>query len=112
MTTLPGIIFAPKGDALFVTRGVILIKSIREQNGSFGSNRLSQEQIGAECSTRICDLEPHVNRDEKETVRAKEEIAEEIKREDYESDTTRIPMKTKETARPSNRRRKLRVYLP
>jgi hypothetical protein len=88
-----------------------LIKSIREQNGSFGSNRLSQEQIGAECSTRICDLEPHVNRDEKETVRAKEEIAEEIKREHCESDNTGIPLKAKETVRRSNRR-KLRVYLP
>jgi hypothetical protein len=88
------------------------MKSIREKNSGFGSNRLSQEQIGTEFSTRICDLESHVNRDEKETVRAKEGIAEEIKREDYESDTTRIPRKAKEAARPSNRRRKLRVYFP
>ena len=88
------------------------MKSIREKNGGFGSNRLRQEQIGAEFSTRMCNLEPHVNRDEKETVRAKEGIAEEIKREDCESDTTGIPLKAKETARPSNRRRKLRVYLP
>lgn len=58
------------------------MKSIREKNGGFGSNRLSQEQIRAEFLTRICDLEPHVNRDEKETIRAKEEIGEEIKRED------------------------------
>ena len=88
------------------------MKSITEKNGGFGSNRLRQEQIGAEFSTRMCNLEPHVNRDEKETVRAKEGIAEEIKREDCESDTTGIPLKAKETARPSNRRRKLRVYLP
>ena len=88
------------------------MKSIREKNGGFGSKRLSQEQIGAEFSTRICDLEPPVNRDEKETVRAKEGIAEEIKREDCESDNTEIPFKAKETARASNRRRKLRVYLP
>ena len=88
------------------------MKSIREKNGGFGSNRLRQEQIGAEFSARMCNLEPHVNRDEKETVRAKEGIAEEIKREDCESDTTGIPLKAKETARPSNRRRKLRVYLP
>jgi len=88
------------------------MKSIREKNGGFGSNRLRQEQIGAEFSTRMCNLEPHVNRDEKETVRAKEGIAEEIKREDCASDTTGIPLKAKETARPSNRRRKLRVYLP
>jgi hypothetical protein len=88
------------------------MKSIREKNGGFGSNRLRQEQIGAEFSTRMCNLEPHVNRDEKETVRAKEGIAEEIKREDYESDTTGIPLKAKETVRSSNRRRKLRVYLP
>jgi hypothetical protein len=39
------------------------MKSIREKNGGFGSNRLSQEQIGAEFSTRICDLEPPVNRE-------------------------------------------------
>ena len=77
-----------------------------------GSNRLCQEQIGAEFSTKICDLESHINREEKETVRAKEGISEEIKREDSESDTTGIPLKAKETARPSNRRRKLRVYLP
>ena len=88
------------------------MKSIREKNGGLGSNRLSQEQIGAEFSTRMCNLEPHVNRDEKETVRAKEGIAEEIKREDCESDTAGIPLKAKETARASNRRRKLRVYLP
>jgi len=58
---------------------------------------------------RICDLESHINRDEKETVRAKEGISEEIKRADSESDTTGIPLKAKETARPSYRRRKLRV---
>jgi hypothetical protein len=87
------------------------MKSIREKNGGFGSNRLSQEQIGAEFSTRICDLEPYVNRDENETVRAKEGIAEEIKREDCESDNTGIPLKAKKTVRRSNRR-KLRVYLP
>jgi hypothetical protein len=87
------------------------MKSIRVKNGGFSSNRLSQEQIGAEFSTRICDLEPHVNRDEKETVRAKEGIAEEIKREDCESDNTGIPLKAKETVRPSNQR-KLRVYFP
>jgi len=95
-----------------VPRGVTLIKSIREKNGSLSSNRLSQEQIGAEFSTRICDLESHINRDEKETVRVKEGISEEIKRADSESDTTGIPLKAKETARPSYRRRKLRVYLP
>jgi hypothetical protein len=88
------------------------MKSIREKNGGFGSNHLSQEQIEAEFSTRTCDLEPPVNRDEKKTVRAKEGIAEEIKREDCESDNTGIPLKAKETVRPSNRRRKLRLYLP
>jgi hypothetical protein len=101
-----------KGDPLFVPRGVTLIKSIREKNSGLSSNRLSQEQIGAEFSTRICDLESHINRDEKETVRVKEGISEEIKRADSESDTTGIPLKAKETARPSYRRRKLRVYLP
>jgi len=112
MTTLPGIIFAAKVIHYFVTRGVTLMKSITEKKGGLSSNRLSQEQIGAEFSTRICDLERHVNRDEKETVRAKEGISEEIKRADSESDTTGIPLKAKEKARPSNRRRKLRVYLP
>ncbi len=112
VTTLPGIIFAAKVIHYFVTRGVTLMKSITEKNGGLISDRLSQEQIRAEFSTRICDLESHINRDEKETVRAKEGIAEEIKREDCESDTTGIPIKAKETARPSNRRRKLRIYLP
>jgi hypothetical protein len=88
------------------------MKSIREKNGGFGSNRLIQEQIEAEFSTRICDLEPPVNPDEKETVRAKEGIAEEMKREICESDNTGIQLKAKETVRPSNRRRKLRLYLP
>ncbi len=88
------------------------MKSITEKKGGLSSNRLSQEQIGAEFSTRICDLERHVNRDEKETVRAKEGISEEIKREDCESDTTGIPIKAKETAQPSIRRRKIRVYFP
>jgi hypothetical protein len=36
------------------------MKSITEKNGDLISNRLSQEQIGAEFSTRICDLEPHI----------------------------------------------------
>ena len=51
------------------------MKSITEKNGGLSSNRLSQEQIGAEFSTRICDLESHINRDEKETVRVKEGIS-------------------------------------
>ena len=88
------------------------MKSIREKNGGFRSNRLSQEQMGAEFSTRICDLEPPVNRNEKETVRAKEEIAEEMKREDCESDTMGIPIKAKRNNATLNRRRKLQVYLP
>ena len=71
------------------------MKSIREKDGGFRSNRLSQEQMGAEFSARVYDLEPPVNRNETETVQAKEEIAEEMKREDCESDTMGIPIKTK-----------------
>lgn len=88
------------------------MKTIREKSDGLGNNRLSQEQMGAEFSTRICDLEPHINREDKETVRAKEGISEEIKRADSESDTTRILLKAKQPARSSNQRRKFRVYLP
>jgi hypothetical protein len=84
----------------------------REKNGDLGRNRVIQEQIGAEFSTRICDLEPHINQEEKEIVRVKAEISEEIERPEPEVNTTEILLKAKEAARPSNRRRKLRVYVP
>ena len=86
-------------------RGVTLMESFRGKNGGLGSNRLIQEQIGTEVlrndthpepaairseenlKARICDLQPHIN-EEKEILRVKE------------------------TARRSNRRRKVRVYFP
>jgi hypothetical protein len=88
------------------------MKSIREISDGFGNNRLSQEQTGAESSTRICDLETHINREEKETVTAKAGGSEEIKRAHSEFDTTENLPEAKETVRPSNRRRKIRVYFP
>jgi hypothetical protein len=81
------------------------MESFRDKNGGLGSNRLIQEQIGTEVlrndthpepaairseenlKARICDLRPHIN-EEKEILRVKE------------------------TARRSNRRRKVRVYFP
>jgi hypothetical protein len=82
------------------------MESFREKNGGLGSNRLIQEQIETEVSrndtyteaaaigseenlkARICDLQPHINQEEKEILTVKE------------------------TTRRSNRRRKVRVYLP
>jgi hypothetical protein len=84
----------------------------REKNGGLGRNRVIQEQIAAEFSTRICNLEPHIKQEEKEVVRVKVEISEEIERAEPEVNTTEILLKVKEAARPSNRRRKLRVYFP
>jgi hypothetical protein len=101
------------------------MESFTGKNGGFGTTPLIEEQIGAEFSRNdtyiapaavgseenlkasICDLEPHINQEEKEIVRDK------IERVDSEFNTTGIPLKAKkETARPSNRRRKIRVYIP
>ena len=88
------------------------MESFREKNGGLSSNRLAREELGAEISTRTCNLEPNVNREEKETVTAKAALSEEIKRAHSEFDTTEILPEAKEIARPSNRRHKIRVYLP
>jgi hypothetical protein len=73
----------------------------------------SWSKLGAKVSTRICDLEPPMNREEKEIVEVKAGMSEEIERVKSTSNTTGIPFKAKkETARPSNRRRKIRVYIP
>jgi hypothetical protein len=88
------------------------MESFGEKNSGLSSNRLTREQLGGEFATRTCDLEPHVNRVEKETVTAKAGLAEEINRARSELDTTEILPKAKKTARPSNRRRKIRVYFP
>jgi hypothetical protein len=86
--------------------------SFREKNDGVVSNRLSREQLGAEFSMRIRDLEPHVSREENETVTAKTGLIEGTKKAHSEFDTAEILSEAKETARPSNRRRKIRVYFP
>lgn len=88
------------------------MESSRKKNGGLTSNRLTGEQLEAEFSTGMCSLEPHVNRVEEETVTAKAGLAEEINRAPSEFDTTEILPKAEKTARPSNRRRKIRVYFP
>jgi hypothetical protein len=107
------------------------MESFTEKNGGFGTNRLIQEQIGAEFSRNdtniapaaigseenlkasICDLEPHINQEEKEIVRDKAMTLKEIERVESEFNTTGIPLQEKkEIARASNRRRKIRVYIP
>ena len=88
------------------------MESFREKSAGLSSNQLTQEQIGAECSTRICDLALHESREEKQIVRVKAGLSEDIERLESEFKTTGIPLKGKEKAQPSNRRRKLRVYFP
>ena len=87
-----------------------MIESFREKNGGLGSIQLIQEQIKARVSTRICDLAPHNSREEKQVLRVKAATSDEIERLESEFKTTGIPLKGKEKAQPSNRRRKLRVY--
>jgi hypothetical protein len=106
------------------------MESFAEKNGGFGSNRLIQEPIGTAFSrndtymapaairseenlkARICDLESHINQEEK-VVRDKAMMLKESERVDPEFNTAGILLKAKkETSRSSNRRRKIRVYLP
>jgi len=82
------------------------MESFREKNGDRSSNRLPYEPLGAE---RTCDLETDVK---KKSVTAKAGLSEEIKRAPSEFGTTEILSLAKEIARPTNRRRKLRVYIP
>jgi hypothetical protein len=100
MTTLPGIIFAAS-HPLFMTRGVNLMEYFTEKHGGFGSNRLIQKQMGSEFPRN-------------DTYKAPAAIdSEEIERVESQLDTTGFLLKAKkENARPSNRRRKTRVYLP
>ncbi len=86
--------------------------SFREKNGGLSSDRPAGEQLGRQNRTRTCDLEPRANREEKESVTAKAGLSDEVKRAHSEFDTTEIVPHAKETARPSNRRRKIRVYIP
>jgi hypothetical protein len=69
----------------------------------------SRSKLEAEVSTRIRDLEPS-NREEKEIVEVKAGMSEE--RIESAFHTREILLKAKEKARPSNRRRKIRVYIP
>jgi hypothetical protein len=79
------------------------MESFRERDGGLSSNRLPGEPLDAE---KTCDLEADVK---KESVTA---TSEEIKRAHSEFGTTEILSRAKETARPTKRRRKLRVYIP
>ena len=88
------------------------MESFRETNGVLSRIGWPGEQLEAELPTRIWDLEPHVKREAKESVTAKAGLAEEIKKGHSEFDITEIPSHVKEPARPSNRRRKIRVYIP
>lgn len=82
------------------------MESFRERDGGLSSNRLPGEPLGAE---KTCDLEADVK---KESVTAKAGLSEEIKRAHSEFGTTEILSRAKETARPTKRRRKIRVYIP
>jgi hypothetical protein len=88
------------------------MESVREKNGGPSSNRPLGEPPGTENPKRTCGFEPHVKREEKESVTTNVGLAQEIKRAHSEFDTTEIVPHAKETARPSNRRRKIRVYIP
>ena len=72
----------------------------------------SWSKLGAEVSTRICDLESPMNPDEKEIVAVKAGMSEEIERVKSASNTKGILLKAKQRAWPSNRRRNIRVYIP
>ena len=72
----------------------------------------SWSKLGAEVTTRICDLECPMNPEEKEIVEVKAGMSEEIERVKSASNTKGILLKAKQRARPSNRRRNTRVYIP
>ena len=80
------------------------MESFSEKNGGLSSNRLPGEPLGAE---KTGDLEA-----KKESVTAKAGLSEEIKRAHSEFGTTEILSRANETARPTKRRRKIRVYIP
>jgi hypothetical protein len=87
MTTVRGTIFAAK---VIHCWGRGMTESFTEKKGGLSTNRLTREQLGAEIGPGICDLEPHVNREEPKTVTAKAGLAGEIKRAHSEFDTTEI----------------------
>jgi RecB family exonuclease len=53
-----------------------------------------------------------LEREAEESVAAKADLAEEIMRGHSEFDATELPSHVKAPARPSNRRRKIRIYIP
>jgi len=72
--------------------------------------RLLLEQIEAEVSMKNCDLEPLINGEAKETFEVKDRRVERV--ESVSIQNKGNPAQDKTTARPSYRRRKLRVYIP
>ncbi len=73
---------------------------------------LPASSLRQRCST-IRDYRGDFDEEEKEIVRDKAMMLKEIERVESEFNTTGIPLKAnEETARPSNRRRKIRVYIP
>ena len=104
MTTLLGIIFAAKVDPLFVIRRVTLMESFRKKNDGLGSNRLIQKQIGREVSRNEMYIEPA---GQNTISRRGSAICNPILSKE-EKEIFRV----RQTARRSNRRRKVRVYFP
>ena len=107
MTTLLGIIFAAKVDPLFVIRRVTLMESFRKKNDGLGSNRLIHKQIGREVSRNEMHIEPAAIRSEEKISRRGSAICNPILTKE-EKEIFRV----RQTARHSNRRRKVRVYFP
>lgn len=107
MTTLLGIIFAAKVDPLFVIRRVTLMESFRKKNDGLGSNRLIQKQIGREVSRNEMHIEPASIRSEEKISRRGSAICDPILTKE-EKEIFRV----RQTARRSNRLRKVRVYFP
>jgi len=104
-----------------------------EENGDLGRNGLIQEQMDREVSphatptraapaimaseenlkARISDLGCQLNEKEEEIKKVRVEMSEEIRRLKSELDAMGILLNAKEEqARRSNRRSKLRIYLP
>ncbi|HEY2974424.1 MAG TPA: hypothetical protein VGJ48_18040 [Pyrinomonadaceae bacterium] len=102
-----------------------------ERNGGLGNNGLIQEQKGADSpnaihtsppatmaseedlKARIYDLQCQLNEKQEEIIKVKVQMSEEIQQLKSELHAMSILLNAKEEqARRSNRRSKLRVYLP
>jgi hypothetical protein len=88
------------------------MESFREANRVLGRIGWPGEQLKAELPKTTCTLKPPFKRETKESLIAKADLAEEIKRERSEFDATEVPSHLKAPGRPSTRRRKIRVYIP